>query len=354
MSPAIRRRGTELNPTGRFERLVVEPDPEAARLEDDGTPCPVPTEYYHDRSRSLITRNDSPDIPYTFSVNPYRGCEHGCIYCYARPYHEYLGLSAGLDFETKIFVKDEAPQILKRELARRSWTGEPLAFCGVTDPYQPVERRLALTRRCLEVAADCRQPVGLITKGALITRDADLLADLARRHAALVWFTIPTMDDELRRFLEPRAPTPDARLNAMSQLSSRGIPVGVMIAPLVPGLTDHEVPAILARARSAGASFAFFTVLSLPHGVAALFDAWLQEHLPAQRTKVLGRLAQLHGGGCTTASAGRRFSGEGAMADTIGQLFHASRQRLGLADAPPPLSSDGFRRPAKALPLFEE
>ena len=354
MEPAARARrgrGTLLNPTGRFEPLVVEADPDAT---DPGEARgPVRTQYFRDTSRSLITTNNSPDVPFTHSINVYRGCEHGCIYCYARPYHEYLGLSAGLDFETKILVKERAPEILRSELGRRSWRGEALAMSGVTDAYQPVERRLRLTRRCLEVMAECGQPVGVITKSALVARDGDVLGDLARHGAAHAWLTLTTLDEDLRRISEPRAATADARLDAVARLAEHAVPVGVIISPVIPGLTDHEIPAILERARQAGASFAAFTMLRLPHGVAALFEAWLDEHLPARKEKVLGRLRQLRGGCLTDGRFNSRMSGEGAFADLTAQLFERGRDRAGLAEGPPPLSSASFRRPGRTLPLFE-
>jgi DNA repair photolyase len=346
----MRGRGTTAAPPSRFDRLTLEPDVEAF---DPGEPTTVPTEYFRDATRSIITRNDSPDVPFTYSVNPYRGCEHGCIYCYARPSHEYLGLSAGLDFETKIFVKGDAPALLRRELGQPSWRGERLAMSGVTDPYQPIERRVELTRRCLEVLADCRQPVGLITKSALVTRDVDLLAELARYRAVNVSLTITTLDEPLRRALEPRAATADARLDAVARLAETGIPVGVMVSPVIPGLTDHEIPRILERAAQAGARFAGFIMLRLPHGVAALFDAWLAEHAPAQRAKVLGRIRDVRGGCLTDARFGIRMRGEGPIADLDLQMFHAARERAGLADDPPPLSNAAVRRPSRLGPLFD-
>ncbi len=352
---SIRGRGTAEQPANRFERLSLEPDAQVGQESDrDGRAedC-VATEYFRDASRSIITRNDSPDVPFTYSLNPYRGCEHGCIYCYARPSHEYLGLSAGLDFETKIFVKDQAPALLREELRRPSWRGDVLAMSGVTDPYQPVERRLGLTRRCLEVLADCRQPVALITKSALVVRDADLLSELARYRAVNVSLTITTLDESLRRSLEPRTATADARLDAVARLAERGIPVGVMVSPVIPGLTDHEIPTILERAAEAGACFAGFIMLRLPHGVAALFDGWLQEHVPAQRLKVLGRLRQVRGGCLNDARYGQRMRGEGPLADLDVQMFHAARARAGLAEDGPRLSSGAFRRPARLGPLFE-
>jgi DNA repair photolyase len=348
--PRVRGRGTAEQPPNRFERLALEPDPDAL---EQGDEIAVATEYFRDATRSVITRNDSPEVPFTYSINPYRGCEHGCIYCYARPYHEYLGLSAGLDFETKIFVKGRAPELLREELGRPSWKGDELAMSGVTDPYQPIERRLGLTRRCLEVLADCRQPVGLITKSALVARDVDLLSELARHHAANVSLTITTLDESLRRALEPRAATADARLDGVARLAQRGVPVGVMVSPVIPGLTDHEIPRILQRAAEAGARFAGFVMLRLPYGVAALFDAWLAEHAPAQRAKVLGRVRDVRDGCADAARFGERMRGGGPLADLDLQMFHAARVRAGLAEEPPPLSSAAFRRPPRLGPLFD-
>jgi DNA repair photolyase len=346
---ARRGRGTLLNPSSRFDRLSVEPDPDAP-ADDESAPR---TEFLRDTSRSLITRNDSPDIPFEYSINPYRGCEHGCAYCYARPYHEYLGLSAGLDFETKIFVKTEAPDLLRKELGKRAWKGDPIGLSGVTDCYQPVERRLQLTRRCLEVMVECRQPVGAITKSALVGRDADLFGELARHRAADVCVTITTLDESLRRALEPRAATSDARLGALARLAEAGVPAGVMVAPVIPGLTDHEIPAILKRAREAGARFAGFTMLRLPHGVGALFDEWLTAHVPDQKEKILGRLRQVRLGCLTDARFGHRMGGDGPIADITAQLFRRASEKHGLATGLGSLSSAAFRPPTRPLPLFE-
>ena len=348
--PHARARGTAGQPPNRFERLRFEPDPDVPADPDEAE---VPTEYFRDSTRSIITRNDSPDVPFTYSLNPYRGCEHGCIYCYARPSHEYLGLSAGLDFETKIFVKEQAPQLLRQELGRPTWRAEMLAMSGVTDPYQPIEHRLGLTRRCLEVLADCRQPVGLITKSALVERDVDLLAELAHYRAVNVSLTITTLDETVRRSLEPRAATADARLHAVARLAERGVPAGVMVSPVIPGLTDHEIPRILERAAEAGARFAGFIMLRLPLGVAPLFDAWLAEHAPAQRTKVLGRIRDVRGGRLSDARFGTRMRGEGPLADLDLQMFYAARARAGLAADPPLLSNAAFRRPSRIGPLFD-
>jgi DNA repair photolyase len=347
--PLRHGRGTLLNPSSRFDRLSVEPDADAA-----GADIEAPrTEFLKDASRTLITSNDSPDIPFQFSINPYRGCEHGCAYCYARPYHEYLGFSAGLDFERRIVVKVDAPDLLRRELSRPTWTGTPLGLSGVTDCYQPVERRLELTRRCLEVMAECRQPVGAITKSGLVARDADLFGELARHGAADVCVTITTLDEPLRRALEPRAATADVRFDALARLAEHRVPVGVMVAPVIPGLTDHEIPRILKRAREVGATWAGFTILRLPHGVGSLFDEWLTAHVPDQKEKILGRLRQVRLGCLTDARFGHRMSGEGPLADLTAQLFDRSRERHGLSTSPPRLSSAGFRPPTRHCPLFD-
>src|SRR3989454_1032133 len=270
----IRGRGATENPPNRFEKLHYEPEPGEAAL--DG-PAPA-TQFYKDTTRSIIARNDSPDVGFDASVNPYRGCEHGCSYCYARPYHEYLGLSAGLDFESKILVKEDAPELLRRELAARAWKPRVLGISGVTDAYQPIERRLQLTRRCLQVLTEFRNPAVIITKNHLVTRDIDVLRDLAGHQAASVNLSITTLDGELARILEPRATQPAGGLGALKELTDAGIPTGVLVAPVIPGLTDHEMPGILQAARAAGAQFASYVILRLPYAVAELFENWLTRH----------------------------------------------------------------------------
>jgi DNA repair photolyase len=274
--------------------------------------------------------------------------------CYARPTHEYLGFSAGLDFETKIMVKEDAPQLLRAELASPRWRPQAVSLCGVTDAYQPVERRLQLTRRCLEVFAEFRNPVGVVTKNHLVTRDRDLLGELARFQAAAVFLSITTLDGELARVLEPRATQPAGRLDALRELTGAGIPTGVFVAPVIPGLNDHEIPAILQAAADAGAGFAGYVLLRLPHAVAPLFEQWLQMHFPDRKDKVLGRLRQLRGGRLNDARFGSRMRGEGPLAEAVRSLFHLARRRAGMRRGGPALSTAAFRRPGgNQLLLFE-
>lgn len=361
---AVRGRGTAENPDGRFERLYHVEDLEAKEREqleaksDDpaGTssrPRLPRTQYLRDASRSVLSHNDSPDIQYDVGLNPYRGCEHGCVYCYARPTHEYLGMSAGLDFETRILIKEDAPKLLQRELQKRSYKPQTIGMSGVTDPYQPVERVLGITRHCLEVLADCRNPVGLITKSALVTRDIDHLSVLAQVRAAAVYLSITTLDASLHRVMEPRASHPRQRLRAIATLADAGIPVGVMIGPVIPGLTDHEIPAILEAAAGAGAKFAGHSVLRLPGEVQNLFPAWLARHYPDRRDKVMRRIRSLRRGELDESRFGVRMQGEGVFADQIHTLFEVARKRAGLASTRTELSAESFRRPTLGqLDLF--
>lgn len=340
--PVIRGRGSAENPGNRFERIEVvtddwcEPDDPAPR-----------TIFLRDSSRRVITRNDSPDIPFDATLNPYRGCEHGCIYCYARPTHEYLGLSAGLDFESRIFVKERAPELLREELSSPRWQPVVIGISGVTDPYQPVERRLELTRRCIEVLAEARNPVGLITKNHLVTRDIDLLSGLAREDAAMVHLSITTLDRSLQRVMEPRTSIPQRRLDAVRALASAGIPTGVMVAPVVPGLTDHELPAILEAARDAGARTAGYVPLRLPHGVKDLFVGWLERHYPDRAGRVLNRLREIRGGALNDPDFHSRMRGSGVYAQHIRTLFQTTCRRLGLNRERRHLSTASFRRPPR-------
>jgi DNA repair photolyase len=341
----IRGRGAADNPTNRFEKIERLPEPEAAELDDESPG--TKTLFYRERARSILTKNDSPDLPFTWSLNPYRGCEHGCSYCYARPTHEYLGLSAGLDFETKIVVKENAPELLREALSSRRWKPDSITMSGVTDCYQPVERRLRLTRRCLEVLVEFRNPVAIITKNHLITRDADLLGDLARDKAAAAFVSITTLDRELARLMEPRTATPERRLAAISELAKAGVPVGVMVAPVVPGLTDHELPAILSAAAKAGATLAGWVPLRLPYAVAPLFADWLERHFPDRKKKVLNQIASIRGGRLNDPNFGSRMRGEGPLADEIGRLFELARRKAGLSERRLELSTAAFRRPGQ-------
>ena len=343
MSELLRGRGAPANPAGRFERLVISEEPEQPSGPEP-VERPLPTEFYRDTSRTILTRNDSPDVGLEVSVNPYRGCEHGCIYCYARPYHEYLGLSAGLDFERRIFVKEDAPALLRAALASTRYVPEVIGLSGVTDCYQPVERVLKLTRGCLEVLVEARNPTTIITKSHLVTRDVDLLSELSRFDAAEVMVSVTTLDDAVARVMEPRAARPARRLDAIRQIASAGIPVGVMVAPIVPGLTDHEVPAILEAAAAAGARTAGRTVVRLPYGVKDLFADWLAAHFPDRRQKVLGRLREMRGGKLNDSTFGRRMTGEGEFARAIQAMFDLHRRRLGLTQKVE-LSTASFRRP---------
>lgn len=347
----IRGRGASSNPPNRFETISLEPDQVPADPDD-----PIPyrdTQYLRDSSRTLITTNESPDIPFSASINLYRGCTHGCIYCYARPFHEYLGLSAGLDFETKIFVKEEAPALLREALASARWAPQVIALSGITDPYQPAERHFELTRRCLAVLAEFRNPVAIITKNYLVARDVDLLQELARHRAAAVNISITTLDPSLQRVMEPRASTPSRRLAAIELLASQGIPVGVMVAPVVPGLTDHELPAILEAAAAAGARHASYIPLRLPHGVADLFQEWLELNFPDRTSRVLNRVREMRGGKLNDPRYGSRMRGEGAYAEQLRSLFHITRTKLKLESRGPELSVAAFRSPTAQLGLFD-
>jgi DNA repair photolyase len=345
----IRGRGSAENPPNRFVQIVVEDDD---RSPDDPLPR---TLFFRDDSRSIIAYNNSPDVGFNASINPYRGCEHGCSYCYSRPTHEYLGLSAGLDFETKIFVKEDAPELLRRELSSKRWKPQLVALSGVTDPYQPVERRLEITRRCLQVLTEARNPAGIITKNHLVTRDIDLLAQLREYGAIAVSLSVTSLDRELQRIMEPRTSVPERRLDAIRKLADAGIPAGVIVGPVVPGLTDHELPEILAAAASAGATRARFIMLRLPWTVAPLFQAWLERHFPERKEKVLNRLRDLSDGKLYQAQFGRRQRGEGPFAEHLQQMFDISCKRFGLCRGSFPLSTAHFRRPSLGgqLGLFD-
>ena len=350
-NPAPGGRGSVSNPHNRFQKLSVELEPEAL-VDDDGEPIRPRTQFLRDDSQSVITFNDSPDIPFRAGLNPYRGCEHGCAYCFARPYHEYLGFSAGLDFETKIVVKENAPELLRRELSKKSWRPVPISMSAISDCYQPVERRLQLTRRCLAVLAEFRNPVGIITKNHLVTRDIDHLGELAKYHAAHVCISLTTLDGTLAKTLEPRASPPTRRLAAIAELSAAGIPVIVLTAPIIPGLTDHEIPDLLAAAARAGARTAGYTIVRLPWAVAPLFTEWLERHAPGHRDKVLSRIESMRGGKLYDSRWGVRMKGEGIFAEQIRALFALAKRKAGFPGEVPDLSTAAFRVPTDQLSLF--
>jgi DNA repair photolyase len=334
-----RGRGAAINPPNRFEKLHVEPDPDCPPEEQ----VDLRTQFFVDATESLLTKNDSPDVGFTYGLNAYRGCEHGCAYCYARPYHEYLGWSSGLDFESRILVKTRAPELLRRELTARRWHPQPIAMSGVTDCYQPAERRFRLTRQCLEVCAELRQPISLITKNALVTRDVDLLAELARFRCVNVNLSVTTLDAELGSRLEPRASRPQARLDAIRTLRQAGVPVGVMFAPCIPGLTEHEMPRVLEAAAAAGASHAGYIMLRLPYSVKDVFGAWLDQHEPGKKARVLDRLRQLHDGRLSHSAWEHRFTGQGVLAEQLQQLFNVTCRRVGLSQDHVELTTEHFR-----------
>jgi DNA repair photolyase len=349
----IRGRGASWSPANRFEKLHVDlNDGDAVDVDFDAEERPrSETQYFRDGTKSVITRNTSPDVGFETSLNPYRGCEHGCIYCYARPTHEYLGLSAGLDFESKIMVKTNAPELLRAELDSPRWQPQTLVMSGVTDPYQPIEKRLCITRGCLEVLTKFRNPVAIITKNRLVARDIDLLRELAGHDAVGVNISVTSLDSNLQRVLEPRTSSPQARLDAIRQLRSAGIPTGVMVAPIIPGLTDHEVPRILDACANAGAQFAAYTIVRLPWAVAPLFEHWLDEHFPERKEKVLQRIRHLRGSRLNNSQWHTRMSGEGIFAEQIASMFAISCRRNRMC-ARPKLSCASFQRPTTQLRLF--
>jgi DNA repair photolyase len=336
-------RGALGNPGNRYESLGRE-------AFDDGwetlaeAPPPLRTTLSVDASRSLIAYNDSPDVPFDRAINPYRGCEHGCIYCYARPSHAWLGHSPGLDFESRLYYKPDAVACLRRELSARGYQCAPIAIGGVTDAYQPVEQGLRLTRSILELLVECNHPLTIVTKSALVERDLDLLAELARQRRAEVCISLTTLKPELARLLEPRAAAPHRRLRTIRRLAEAGIPVGVLVAPVIPVLTDAELEQVLVAAREAGAVSARYTLLRLPLEVAPLFSEWLQTHLPGQARRVLQRIRDTRGGALYRSDFAQRMSGSGVYAELLAQRFGLAAKRLGY-QALPELDCSGFRKP---------
>lgn len=330
MDHSITHRGVRGNPDGRFERHNRHAVDDGWDLGQPDDLPPLATSVQVDACRSIITRNDSPDVPFDRSINPYRGCEHGCSYCFARPGHSYLGLSPGLDFETKLFAKPDAAKLLEKELRKHSYRPAPIAFGTNTDPYQPVEGKWRVMRQCLEVLRDFNHPLTIVTKGHLITRDLDILEPMARRRLVHVGISVTTLDRDLCRKLEPRASVPAARLSAMRQLVQAGIPVTAMVAPVIPMITDPELERILEAVSEAGARGAVYILLRLPHEVKDLFADWLAQHFPDRARHVLSLLRQQRGGRLNDPRFGDRMRGQGPYAQMLSQRFRLACRKLGL------------------------
>ena len=346
--PAFRGRGAGFNPPNRYDVLHRDPfDDGWQGANDDADEHAIATSVTVDASRSVIARNQSPDLGFDRSINPYRGCEHGCIYCFARPTHAWLGLSPGLDFETRLFAKPDAAALLREELARPSYACRPIAMGTNTDPYQPVERERRITRDILKVLSATNHPVTIVTKSALVARDIDILAPMAEKGLCAVGISVTTLDRDIARSMEPRAATPARRLATIRSLTEAGIPVRVMVAPVVPGITDHELEAILEAARDAGASLANYILLRLPGEVKELFTDWLDAHHPAKRNKVLNTIRSLRDGKLNNAQWGERMVGKGAFGKTLDIRFAAALRRLGLKREGKALRTDLFSKPGK-------
>ena len=337
-------RAATAHPANRFITTRCVPDDE--QLDDDDLGAgKTSTQFFADDSVSIISENHSPDIPFRYSLNPYRGCEHGCAYCYARPTHEYLGWNAGIDFESRILVKEEAATLLRKKLDSPSWRGETIAMSGVTDCYQPAERKFRITRACLAVANEYHQPIEIVTKNRLVVRDIDILSEMATRSQVRINISLTTLEPDLARVMEPRTSHPTARLRAISELVAAGIPTRVMIAPVIPGLNDHEIASILEAAAAAGAAHASYVLLRLPESVMPVFVGWLEDRLPDHREKVLGRQRAARGGQLSDSRFGQRMRGEGPYAAGIGQSFQIFARKFGLDRPLSPLDTTSFRRP---------
>ncbi|MBM3506182.1 MAG: PA0069 family radical SAM protein [Alphaproteobacteria bacterium] len=348
-------RGATVNPSGRFEpraRVIGDQHYHYADLgwpaegEGDGEPAPIATTVSEDTTKSIIARNNSPDIGFSQSINAIRGCEHGCIYCFARPTHEHFGLSVGLDFETKLFAKQDAQELLRRELANPRYRCEVIAIGTNTDPYQPMERKLGIMRRILEMLSECNHPVGIVTKSHLVTRDVDILADMAKRNLVGVHLSVTTLDRGLARRMEPRAATPPRRLEAIRALADAGVPVGIMVAPIIPGLNDVEIESILEAAKAAGARTAGKTLIRLPHGVKELFKEWLAEHAPGRAGHVMSLIRSVRDGRDNDPRFFSRMRGSGPYAEMIDQRFRTACQRLGFNKERAKLDTSLFKPPS--------
>ena len=350
----IKGRGSASYVAGRFEKTlnVGEDDGWGSSYDKEGEPERIQTSVREERARSIISRNNSPDIGFSQSVNPYRGCEHGCVYCFARPSHAYLELSPGLDFETRLFAKTNAAEQLRIELAKPGYQPTPIALGINTDSYQPIERDYKITRDVLELLLECRHPVSFVTKGSLITRDLDLLALMAKQNLVSVYLSVTTLDNKLSSKLEPRASAPHTRLKTIKALNDAGVPVGVLVAPVIPMITDRDLEHILEAAREAGASSAGYVLLRLPHELKQIWREWLELHYPERAVHVMSLMQQMHGGKDYDSTFGNRMRGQGPFADLIEQRFLKAYKRLGFGRLPG-LDCSQFMPPRKPSPQIE-
>lgn len=347
----IKGRGSQFNLPNRFEEVHLDDSMNDGieYFEPDEDAKKIPTVFYNDHSKSILVKNNSPDLGLGYSINPYRGCEHGCIYCYARPTHEYLGFSSGLDFETKIMVKKDAPKLLEEAFLKKSWEPQSVFFSGNTDCYQPVERKLEITRECLRVFLKFKNPVSIITKNALIQRDIDILKKMSELNLVRAVISITTLKKDLQRKMEPRTSSPSMRLQTIELLSSHGISTAVNIAPIIPGLTDEEIPSILKAASESGAKLAGRVMLRLPHSVKDLFVEWVKREFPDRANKILNRILDLRGGKLYDSTFGTRLTGEGKWAETVQKIFETNCNKYGMNKEKIPLATDLFRIPPGIL-----
>jgi DNA repair photolyase len=349
-----RGRGAQYNPKNRFEIFYLEDfkEDELDYFAEEAGEKKIPTQFFHDDSKTVIAKNDSYDVGFEYSFNPYRGCEHGCIYCYARPTHEFLGFSAGIDFESKIMIKEKAPQLLEAEFNRSNYKPDFIMFSGNTDCYQPVERKLKITREALKVCLKYRNPVSIISKNELIKRDIDILQDMAELNLVSVCISITSLDKQLAGKMEPRTSSPERRLQTIKKFAEKKIPVGVNIAPVIPGLNDEEIPSIIKEASARGAIFAGRIMLRLPYAVKELFLGWLKKEFPDRENKIVNKIKEMRNGRLNDYEFGTRFSGKGELAETIHSLFELSCKKYGLNTERIELRKDLFRKPTNQLEIF--
>lgn len=347
----IKGRGAQINPPNPYHSNLLDTE------EDDGIDIPMDspesTQIFLEHPKKILNKITSPDLPMAYTLNPYQGCEHGCIYCYARNAHQYYGFSAGLDFEQKIIVKENAHELLKEALEAKSWKGETISFSGNTDCYQPLERKFEITRSCLKVCLEYSQSVGIITKNSLILRDLDILKAMASKNLVAVYITITTLDKDLRLTMEPRTATAQKRLDVLAKLSSAGIPCGVMIGPVIPGLNNHEIPQIMEKASAAGALSAGYNMVRLNGSIGVIFEDWIQTHYPDKADKVLNQIKACHAGKLNDSVYGRRMRGSGEIADSISQFFKLSKAKHFGDKKMPSVDKSVFKRPRdNQLSLF--